>query len=173
MLVLGIDPGYAIVGYGLVVAQGTVLTPKAYGTITTQAHTEFVDRLSELYNDICELLSGYKPDALAIESLFYQSNQKTVIAVAQARGVILLAAKQAAVPIYEYTPLQVKQGVAGYGRATKKQVQEMTRRLLQLKSVPRPDDAADALAIAVCHAHSAQSLRFGKNESKRRQMGYY
>ncbi len=173
MRILGIDPGYAIVGYGVIESQGIKLTPLAFGAITTASHTVFEDRLQEVYNDMVCLLQTYKPEAMAIESLFFTSNQKTIVAVAEARGVILLAAKQAGVPIFEYTPLQVKQSVAGYGRATKKQVQEMTRRLLKLKSIPKPDDAADALAISVCHAHSFRSLQFGKGETKRQQMGYY
>lgn len=173
MRVLGLDPGYAIVGYGLVEGEGQNLAPVTFGAITTKAHTAFEDRLVEIYTDMQEILATFQPQVMAIESLFYTSNQKTVIAVAEARGVILLAAKQAAVPIFEYTPLQVKQSVAGYGKATKRQVQEMTRRLLKLKNVPKPDDAADALAMAICHLHSARSLRFGKTETKRQQMGYY
>ena len=170
---MGIDPGYAIVGYGVLDAKGPNLTAKTYGAITTSAHTVFEDRLLEIYNDMVSLLDQIKPDSVAIETLFFTSNQKTVIAVAQARGVILLAIRQANIPMYEYTPLQVKQSVAGYGRATKKQVQEMTRRLLHLKRTPKPDDAADALALAICHAHSSQSLQFGKTQTKREEMGYF
>lgn len=173
MRVLGLDPGYALVGYGVLDGAGTNFAPVTFGAITTQAHTQFEDRLAEIFTDMQALLADVKPDAMAIETLFFSSNQKTVIAVAEARGVILLAARLAGVPIFEYTPLQVKQSVAGYGRATKKQVQEMTRRLLKLKNIPKPDDAADALAMAICHMHSAGSLRFGKGETKRRQMGYY
>ena len=173
MRVLGLDPGYAIVGYGVLEGDSSRFTPVTFGAITTQAHTLFEDRLAEIYTDMQELLAATKPDALAIESLFYTSNQKTVIAVAEARGVILLAARLAHVAIYEYTPLQVKQSVSGYGRATKKQMQEMTRRLLKLKSIPKPDDAADALALAICHMHSSRSLQFGKSETRRKQMGYY
>ncbi|MDL2323640.1 crossover junction endodeoxyribonuclease RuvC [Ruminococcaceae bacterium OttesenSCG-928-A16] len=173
MRVLGLDPGYAIVGYGVLDGAGTDFVPVTFGAITTQSHTVFEDRLAEIFTDMQTLLHDVKPDAMAIETLFFTSNQKTVIAVAEARGVILLAAKLAGVPIFEYTPLQVKQSVAGYGRATKKQVQEMTRRLLKLKKIPKPDDAADALAMAICHMHSARSLRFGKGETKRQQMGYY
>lgn len=173
MRVLGIDPGYAIVGYGVVDSARQRVVPVMFGAVTTKSHTDFNDRLLEVYNDICELLCHFKPDAMAIETLFFNSNQKTAVAVAQARGVILLAAKQAGVPVFEYSPLQVKQSVAGYGKATKKQVQEMTRRLLALKSIPKPDDAADALAISLCHCHSARSLQFGMNETKRKQMGYF
>lgn len=173
MRVLGIDPGYAIAGYGVLDAGKSAICTVTYGAVTTPSHTPFEDRLLEVYTDICQLLHEYKPNAMAIETLFYSTNQKTAIAVAEARGVILLAAKQAQVPIFEYSPLQVKLGVAGYGKAGKKQVQEMTRRLLQLKHIPKPDDAADALAIALCHANSARSLQFGKTETKRQQMGYY
>lgn len=173
MRVLGLDPGYAIVGYGVLETGGMQLLPVTYGAVTTPSHTPFEQRLEEVYNDLCQLLQTYKPQAMAIESLFYTSNQKTVVAVAEARGVILLAAQQAGVPIFEYTPLQVKQSVVGYGRASKRQMQLMTQRLLRLKAIPRPDDAADALAIAICHAHSAASLQFGKRETKRKQMGYY
>lgn len=173
MRVLGLDPGYAIVGYGVLEGAGISFAPVTYGAITTQAHTVFEDRLQEIFTDMQTLIADVKPDVMAIETLFFTSNQKTVIAVAQARGVILLAAKLAGIPIFEYTPLQVKQSVAGYGRAPKKQVQEMTRRLLKLKQIPKPDDAADALALAICHMHSAGSIRFGKTETKRQKMGYY
>lgn len=173
MRVLGIDPGYAIVGYGVVEGASNALAPVTFGAITTPSHTAFEDRLAEIYNDLTEVLAAVQPDAVAIESVFYTTNQKTVIAVAQARGVLLLAARQAQIPIFEYTPLQVKQSVAGYGRATKKQVQEMTRRLLKLKQVPKPDDAADALAMAICHLHSARSKQFGMEQTRRQKMGYY
>ncbi len=173
MRVLGLDPGYAIVGYAVLDSGKSGMTPVTFGAITTPAHTAFEDRLVEVYDDLQSLLAQYKPDAMAVETLFFTTNQKTAVSVAEARGVILLAAKQAAVPIFEYSPLQVKQSVAGYGKATKKQVQEMTRRLLSLSEVPKPDDAADALAIALCHAHSAGSLMFGKTETRRKQMGYY
>lgn len=173
MRVLGIDPGYAIVGFGCVEYTGSSFTTLQYGAITTQSHTVFEDRLAEVYADMVEVLKAAKPDAMAIETLFFTNNQKTAIAVAEARGVILLAARQANVPIFEYTPMQIKQSVAGYGAATKKQVQEMTRRLLQLQSVPKPDDTADALAVAICHSHSSRSAVFGKNVTKRQSMGYY
>lgn len=173
MRVLGLDPGYAIVGYGVVEGEAAKPNPVTYGAITTQAHTAFEDRLAEIFEDVQQLLAATKPQAVAIETLFYTTNQKTVIAVAEARGVILLAVRLAGVPIFEYTPLQVKQSVAGYGRATKKQMQEMTRRLLRLKTVPKPDDAADALAMAMCHLYSARSLQFGKTQTRRQQMGYY
>lgn len=172
MRVLGIDPGYAICGYGVVDAQKSGISPVTFGAITTAAHTAFEDRLNEIYDDVCELVKHYAPDALAVETLFFTSNQKTAVAVAEARGVIVLAARRANVPIYEYSPLQVKQSVVGYGKATKKQVQTMMSRLLKLKSPPKPDDAADALAIALCHARSAQSLQFGRVQTRRQIMGY-
>lgn len=173
MRVLGIDPGYAIIGYGAIEQNNNHLKPISYGAITTDAHTVFEDRLIEIYDDMQQILQQIKPQMLAIESLFFTTNQKTVIAVAQARGVILLSAKQFGIPIYEYSPLQVKQSVTGYGKATKKQVQEMTKRLLGLNKVPKPDDVADALAIGICHAYTAQSLQFGKQITKRQKMGYY
>lgn len=173
MRVLGLDPGYAIVGYGVLDGEGPRFKPVTYGAITTLAHTAFEDRLAEIHADMNELLTTFAPDAMAIETLFFTTNQKTAMAVAQARGVILLCAKLKGIPIFEYTPLQVKQSVAGYGRATKKQMQEMTRRLLKLKDIPKPDDAADALAMAICHMHSASSRQFGLGESRRKSMGYY
>ncbi len=172
MKVLGIDPGYALCGYGVVQQQKGAVVPLGYGCITTQAHTKFEDRLHEVYEDVRGLLASEQPDAMAIETLFFNSNQKTAVAVAEARGVILLAARQAGVPIYEYSPLQVKQSITGYGKATKTQMQQMACRLLALKNVPKPDDAADALAIALCHVHSAGSLQFGIAKTRRQQMGY-
>jgi crossover junction endodeoxyribonuclease RuvC len=171
--VLGIDPGYAIVGFGVVDYDKGKFATVQYGAIRTEAHTAFEDRLLEVFTDMETLLATVKPDAMAIETLFFTSNQKTVIAVAEARGALLLAAKRAGVPVFEYTPLQVKQSVAGYGKATKKQVQEMTRTLLKLDTVPKPDDTADALAMAICHAHSSRSLQFGMNVTKRQSMGYF
>lgn len=173
MRVLGIDPGYAIVGFGALDYVKNQFDVVRYGAITTPAHTVFEDRLAEVYEDMCSLLAQLKPDAMAIETLFYTSNQKTVIAVAEARGVILLAARQAHVPIFEYTPLQVKQSVTGYGKAPKKQMQEMTKTLLHLEAVPKPDDTADALAMAICHSYSYRSKQYGVALTKRQQMGYY
>lgn len=157
MVVLGVDPGYAIVGWGVISFNGNSYLPKAFGAITTDAGTDFNKRLEIIYNDILEILKKAKPDALAIEKLFFTTNVTTAILVAQARGVILLAAQQCGVKVYEYTPLQVKTAVTGYGKAKKPQVMEMTRRLLHLKEVPKPDDTADALAIAICHTHAAGS----------------
>lgn len=156
MLVLGIDPGYAIIGYGLIDTDGMV--PKSYGVIRTDAGIPIEDRLSEIYDNINELLRKFRPDHAAIEKLYFNTNEKTAINVSQARGVIVLACAKCGVKIHEYTPLQVKMSVVGYGRAEKKQVMDMTRRLLRLKSIPRPDDAADALALALCHANSSGSL---------------
>lgn len=172
MRILGIDPGYAIVGFGALDYTRSKLTALQYGAITTRSHTVFEDRLAEIYEDTTQLLRTVQPDAMAIETLFYTTNQKTVIAVAEARGVLLLCARQAGVPVFEYTPLQVKQSVSGYGRASKKQVQEMTRRLLQLPEVPKPDDTADALAMAICHAYSCRSRQYGIARTKRQLMGY-
>ncbi|MBQ2840627.1 MAG: crossover junction endodeoxyribonuclease RuvC [Oscillospiraceae bacterium] len=156
MTVLGIDPGYAIVGYGVLDTNGMI--PKAYGVIRTEARIDIEDRLSEIYDNMCELLRTFKPDHVAIEKLYFNTNEKTAINVSQARGVILLACVKCGVKVYEYTPLQVKMSVVGYGRAEKQQVMDMTKRLLRLKKIPRPDDAADALAIALCHANSQGSL---------------
>ncbi len=157
MRILGIDPGYAIVGCGIIEYDGHAFRTIEYGAVTTPADMEFSDRLLEIYKQISELIKIYKPDAMAIEKLFFNSNQKTAIDVAQARGVIVLAAREAGIPCYEYTPLQVKQAVVGYGRAIKRQVIEMTKKILNLSKTPKPDDVADALAIAICHAHTAPS----------------
>lgn len=157
MKILGIDPGYAIVGYGVIEYRNMGFTTLDYGAILTAAGTPFNQRLIQIYDDLSQVLARHEPEAMAVEKLFFTSNQKTAIDVAQARGVILLAASQAGVPVYEYTPLQVKQSVVGYGRAVKSQVMDMTKRLLKLREVPKPDDTADALAIAICHAHCAPS----------------
>ena len=157
MVILGIDPGYAIVGYGVIEYQNNHFRVLDFGAITTKAHTDFNDRLLHIHAGLTNLIEIYNPQAMAIEKLFFNTNQKTAIDVAQARGVILLSARQHNVNIFEYTPLQVKQSVVGYGRAEKKQVQEMTKLLLNLDAVPKPDDTADALAMAICHAHSSGS----------------
>lgn len=151
MIILGIDPGYAIVGWGVIKAEGNKFTLLDYGAVTTPAHTPMPRRLNLVFDGINEIISKYKIDAVAIEELFFNTNSKTVIEVGEGRGVILLAVERAGIPIFEYTPLQVKQGVCNYGRAEKKQVMEMVRRLLGLKTVPKPDDAADGLALAICH----------------------
>ena len=162
MRVLGIDPGYAIVGWGVVEYIGNRFAPIGYGAVITEKDTPFEQRLVEIYEGVLDICKRYQPEALSIEKLYYQHNQTTVIGVAEARGVILLAAAQAGLPIYEYTPMQVKQAVTGYGKAVKKQVQEMTRILLHLPAVPKPDDAADALAMAItfCHTNGNQLNRF-------------
>ncbi|HIZ55410.1 MAG TPA: crossover junction endodeoxyribonuclease RuvC [Firmicutes bacterium] len=157
MIILGVDPGYAIVGFGLVEYKNTRFMTLDYGAITTPPGIPMEQRLQMIYNDLCTVLQQYKPDAMSIEKLFFNNNQKTAIAVSQARGVILLAAVQHGVACYEYTPLQVKQSVVGYGQAVKSQVMEMTKRLLNLSKIPKPDDTADALAMAICHAHTAGS----------------
>ncbi len=158
MRILGIDPGYAIVGYGGVDYAGGRFSVVEYGALTTAAGTPFGQRLCRLYEGMLRLLQTMQPDALSVEKLYFNTNTTTAIQVAQARGCLLLAAEQAGVPVYEYTPLQVKQAVTGYGRAEKGQIQEMVRLLLRLPAVPKPDDTADALAMAICHAHSAGSL---------------
>ena len=173
MRVLGIDPGYAIVGFGALDYEKNRFSVVRYGAITTRSHTQFEDRLEEIYNDTCHILDVLRPDAMAIETLFFTTNKTTAIAVAEARGVILLASKQAHVPVFEYTPMQVKQSVSGYGKAPKKQVQEMTKTLLGLDEVPKPDDTADALAIAICHAYSCRSLQYGIALTRRQQLGYF
>lgn len=166
MIVLGIDPGYAIVGCGVVEYDGFNYKPVYYGAVTTEAHTPFNKRLELIYDGVKALIDRYHPDAVSMEKLFFNTNQKTAIDVAQARGVTVLAIQKSGLPIYEYTPLQVKQGIVGYGRAEKFQVQEMVRSTLCLKEIPKPDDAADALAMAICHCNAAGSL-IGrlKNES--------
>lgn len=155
LIILGIDPGYAIIGWGVVEYQGIKHRPVAFGAITTEAHTDFNLRLKQIYDDMVELIERSKPDVMSIEKLYFNTNTTTAIQVAQARGVILLAAEQAHIPVYEYTPLQVKVAVTGYGKALKPQVMEMTRRLLHLKDVPKPDDTADALALALTHTQAA------------------
>ena len=162
MRVLGIDPGYAIVGWGVVEYISNRFAPIGYGAIITEKDTPFEQRLVEIYESVFDICKRYQPEALSIEKLYYQHNQTTVIGVAEARGVILLAAAQCGVPIYEYTPMQVKQAITGYGKAVKKQVQEMTRVLLHLPAVPKPDDTADALAMAItfCHTNGSQLNRF-------------
>ena len=155
MIILGIDPGVAIVGYGVVECVSGNFRCLEYGCITTPAHTLLEDRLSEIYQGMQELISRHRPDCMSVEELFFNNNQKTAVDVAQARGVILLAANQARLPIYEYTPLQVKSAVVGYGRAEKQQVMYMVRQYLHMKETPKPDDAADAIAIAICHGNTA------------------
>ena len=158
MRILGIDPGYGITGFGLIEADRGRFQFLRCGAITTPAGMDFSARLEIIYEDMKKLLELSKPDAVAIEELFFGQNVTTGIGVAQSRGVILLAIRQAGVPVFSYKPMQVKQAVVGYGNATKHQVQDMTKRLLGLSAMPKPDDAADAIAIALCHGRSATSL---------------
>ena len=158
MRILGIDPGYAIVGCGVLDYENNHFSVVEYCAITTPAEMDFNRRLEVIFDDMTALISRTRPDAVAIEKLFFNSNQKTVIDVGQARGVLMLACQKAGLEVFEYTPLQVKQSVVGYGRAEKKQVQEMTRVILGLAKIPKPDDVADALAMAICHGHSSGSL---------------
>lgn len=151
MRILGIDVGTAIVGWGIIDTEGSTATCVQYGTITTPKTDDMPDRLRDIYDSLLELIGLYKPEQAAVESLFFSKNQKTVMTVSQARGVILLALQTCGLPIYEYTPLQVKSGVTGYGKAEKLQVQKMVQLTLKLKELPTPDDAADALAIALYH----------------------
>ena len=157
MRILGIDPGYAIVGWGVLDHSGNQFSVVDYGAVLTEAHTPFQDRLERIYDDVTAIIDRYHPTVMAIEKLFFNTNAKTAIYVSQARGVTLLAAVKSGIEIAEYTPLQVKQSVVGYGRAEKKQVQEMTRIMLKLPRIPKPDDTADALALAICHGHAGSS----------------
>ena len=158
MRILGIDPGYATTGFGVITADRGRYALQQYGVVTTDKDLPFAKRLQTLYEDMVRLLEVTKPDAVAVEELFWGHNITTGIGVSHGRGVILLAIAQSGVPLYEYTPMQVKQAVVGYGKAEKRQVMDMTRRLLHMREVARPDDAADAIAIALCHARSSTSL---------------
>ena len=157
MIILGIDPGLAIVGWGVIESVKGHLRPIAYGAITTPAHVDIEERLLIIKNDLSDVIKKYKPDEMAVEELFFNTNITTGIAVAEARGVILCTAHSFGVKISEYTPLQVKQAVVGYGKAEKGQVIAMVTSLLKLPKPPKPDDTADAIAIAICHSHSAGS----------------
>ena len=158
MIILGIDPGYGTTGFGVVESGRGLLRLVNYGTITTPAGLAFPKRLKMLYDDMNELLGAVRPDAVAVEELFFGHNVTTGIGVSHGRGVILLAVEQFGAPLFEYTPNEVKQAVVGYGGAEKRQVMDMTRRLLKMEHIARPDDAADAIAIALCHARSATSM---------------
>lgn len=158
MRILGIDPGYATTGFGLIISDRGQQKLLQYGTITTPKELSFPDRLRILYDDTVRLLEVTRPEAVAVEELFWGHNITTGIGVSHGRGVILLAISKAEIPLFEYTPMQVKQAVVGYGKAEKRQVMDMTRRILNMKQVARPDDAADAIAIALCHARSNTSL---------------
>ena len=160
MRILGIDPGIATIGFGVVDSENGKNRLVQCGVITTPAHTSLASRLEQIYTDMMQLIDLFKPDAVSIEELFFNTNITTGIAVAHGRGVILLACENAGLKIYEYTPLQVKQAVVGYGRAEKKQVMEMVRRICALPAPPKPDDAAEAVALALCHARSSTSLLY-------------
>jgi crossover junction endodeoxyribonuclease RuvC len=165
MLVIGIDPGTATTGYGLVkeLEDGS-LAAVDFGVILTPAHSPMADRLNQLYTQLKEILLLHQPVSGAVEKLFFQRNVTTAISVGQARGVALLALAQAGLEVAEYTPMEIKQAVAGYGGADKNQVQQMVRALLNLDDIPRPDDAADALAVAICHLHSARTESLYRQE---------
>jgi len=158
MVILGIDPGVATIGFGIIRAERGKNTLIQYGVITTPPGIPLSERLVQIYNDMQQLVETFQPDEIAVEELFFSKNITTGISVAHGRGVILLAAEKLGVPVFEYTPMQVKQSVVGYGKAEKKQVMLMTQRLLNMKDIPRPDDAADALALAICHSRAATSL---------------
>ena len=161
MQILGIDPGYGTTGFALLESDRASLRLLQCGVVTTPPGMAFPKRLNVLYQDIVQLMVSANPQAMAIEELFFGHNVTTGIGVAQARGVILLAAAQQNIPVFTYTPMQVKQAVVGYGGASKNQVMDMTRRILRLEKIPRPDDAADAIAIALCHARAATSRLTG------------
>ena len=156
MRIIGIDPGYAITGFGVIEYNGNHFELIKAGAIETKAGVPFPNRLQKIYDDMIDLIEEYKPAAISIEALFFSTNPTTAIGVAQGRGAVLIAASKTATPIYEYTPLQVKQSITGYGRADKKQVQSMVKAVLKLEKIPKLDDTTDAMALAICHAHSAR-----------------
>jgi len=166
LIVLGIDPGVATVGFGIIGETGGDPVLKRYGVISTPSGLRLALRLKQVNNDVSELIRIFKPDAIAVEELFFNTNQRTALAVAHGRAAIILAGEEHGIPMYEYTPLQVKKAVAGYGRATKMQVMDMVKRLLSMEKIPKPDDAADALAIAICHVRFASSLLNIEGENK-------
>ncbi|MCX9015029.1 MAG: crossover junction endodeoxyribonuclease RuvC [Candidatus Methanoperedens sp.] len=153
MIVIGIDPGLATVGFGVIQKNGHDIKPVSYGCIRTSSKKQTPDRLLEIYDETCGLFDKYAPECIAIERLFFNKNVTNAMSVSEARGVVLLAARQRNIPVYEYTPLQVKQGITGSGKADKRQMQEMIKALLKLDELPKPDDAADGLSIALCHIH--------------------
>ncbi len=170
MRILGIDPGYAIIGWGVLDYEKNRFSVVEYGAITTPAGMPFPQRIERIYNEISALIARLEPEALSMEKLFFTNNKTTGIDVAQARGVLLLAATQAGLEVHEYNPIQVKQGVVGYGKAEKKQVMEMTRVLLNLPEIPKPDDTADALALAITHAHVGGSILGSLDEQSKRPL---
>lgn len=159
MRILGIDPGYAILGWGILELKGNKFIPVDYGAITTKAKEPMEKRLQKIYVELTEIIDKYEPKEAAIEELFFNNNAKTAIMVGQARGVAILACVNKGLEISEYTPLQIKQGLCGYGRAEKKQIQQMVKTILNLREVPKPDDTADAVAAAICHGHSRNNRR--------------
>ena len=154
MIILGVDPGLATVGWGVIQTDGNRHRLLQYGTLNTSAKDMLPIRLRDVYEGVTRLIERFHPDHIAVEELFFNTNAKTAMLVGQARGVLVLSAANAGLPVYEYTPLQVKQAVVGYGRADKNQVQQMVKSILSLRIVPKPDDTADALAVAICHAHT-------------------
>ncbi|MCL2425023.1 MAG: crossover junction endodeoxyribonuclease RuvC [Oscillospiraceae bacterium] len=158
LVILGIDPGVATVGFGIISVTNGIAKLSRYGVISTSAGTRLALRLKQINNDVTELIEIFKPEAIAIEELFFNTNQKTALSVAHGRAAIILAGEERGIPMYEYTPLQIKKAVTGHGHATKTQVMEMVKRLLAMQQVPKPDDAADALAIAICHSRFSNSL---------------
>lgn len=166
LIILGFDPGVAIVGFGLINKEGNSIHAIQYGSINTKSNTAESVRLKQIYDGAKEIIETYKPEVISIEQLYFNKNVTTAMNVGQARGVLMLAAVEAGLSVYEYTPLQIKQALAGYGRAEKRQIQEMVRMLLNLREIPKPDDAADALAIAICHAHSVKMTNIIKENIK-------
>ncbi len=154
MVIMGIDPGFAITGYGIVKYEGNKFSVVDYGAVLTKAATPFAERLFQLDMRLDELIKAYKPDSISVEELFFNKNIKTAIMAAHGRGIALAAAARSGSRVFEYTPLQVKQAVVGYGRAEKAQIQQMVKVILNLSEIPKPDDVADALAVAICHGHS-------------------
>jgi crossover junction endodeoxyribonuclease RuvC len=161
MVILGIDPGFAITGYGIVKYEGNKFSPVDYGAVLTKAGEPFAQRLLKLDDEIGGIIRKFRPDAIAVEELFFNKNIKTAITAAHGRGIALAAAARSGIEVFEYTPLQVKQAVVGYGRAEKAQVQQMVKVILNLPEIPKPDDMADALAIAICHGHSCKLAGIG------------
>ena len=161
MIIMGIDPGFAITGYGIVKYEGNKFSPLEYGAVLTKADTPFANRLLQLDEKLTAVINKYKPQAISVEELFFSKNIKTAIMAAHGRGVAMTAAARSGAEVFEYTPLQVKQAVVGYGRAEKAQVQQMVKAILNLPAIPKPDDVADALAIAICHGHSAKLAGLG------------
>lgn len=161
MRILGIDPGYAIMGWGVLEYQGNRFRTIAYGSLETEAGVPMPDRLKEIYDGLSEIIKRYEPDEAAVEELFFHRNTTTVIGVGEARGIAMLACVEGGLTVSEYTPMQIKQALVGYGKADKKQVQEMVRTILHLDKVPKPDDTADAIAAAICHAHTRDHSSYG------------